>query len=368
MLGNAGNGRAPAGRLIYPRGHRGADRQTETELDVPRARRRRWSRGAQLVDVRQDYEWDAGRIAGAVHIPLEQLPGARRGARPRAPVVFQCRTGAARASRRPAFREAGYEAYNLAGGIEAWVEQGRAIEPDDGEVADAPARRELRRSAMRLPARGDTPGARAAPPAAGPRRPRSRSPVGAAARPGGGPAAGDAAAAGRRRQPHRPPAAAAPRLATARRGQPAATRRRRSRACAPGSRSSTGGLGTRTYIAAAMTVLALAAAAVAIVLAVDARDNSASDDDLNAIESELSGIAEQAAAGAGAAGEIDALEARIAALESAPPARRRTPRARRAGAREDDTEVPPRPVDERRRGRGPSRRRRTARNATRATG
>ena len=32
--------------------------------------------GAQLIDVRQDYEWDAGHIEGAVHIPLEQLPAA----------------------------------------------------------------------------------------------------------------------------------------------------------------------------------------------------------------------------------------------------------------------------------------------------
>ena len=33
-----------------------------------------------------------------------------------------------------AFREAGYDAYNLAGGIEAWVAEGQRIEPDDGEV------------------------------------------------------------------------------------------------------------------------------------------------------------------------------------------------------------------------------------------
>ena len=29
--------------------------------------------GAQLVDVRADHEWEAGRIAGATHLPLAEL-------------------------------------------------------------------------------------------------------------------------------------------------------------------------------------------------------------------------------------------------------------------------------------------------------
>lgn len=91
--------------------------------------------GAQLVDVRQDYEWAAGRIDGAVHIPLEQLPG-RAGELDRdRPIIFQCRSGARSSFATQAFREAGYEAFNLAGGLEAWVEEGREIEPADGEVA-----------------------------------------------------------------------------------------------------------------------------------------------------------------------------------------------------------------------------------------
>ena len=91
--------------------------------------------GAQLVDVRQDYEWEAGHIEGAVHIPLEDLPG-RAGELDRdRPVVFGCRTGSRSAFATQAFREAGFDAYNLAGGLEAWVEHGRPIEPPDGAVA-----------------------------------------------------------------------------------------------------------------------------------------------------------------------------------------------------------------------------------------
>jgi rhodanese-related sulfurtransferase len=28
----------------------------------------------QVLDVREDHEWAAGRIAGAVHIPMDQVP------------------------------------------------------------------------------------------------------------------------------------------------------------------------------------------------------------------------------------------------------------------------------------------------------
>ena len=34
-----------------------------------------------------------------------------------------------------AFAASGYDAYNLAGGITAWVEAGLPIEPEDGQVA-----------------------------------------------------------------------------------------------------------------------------------------------------------------------------------------------------------------------------------------
>ena len=36
-----------------------------------------------------------------------------------------------------AFRQAGWDAYNLAGGLRAWVEHGLELEPVDGEVAES---------------------------------------------------------------------------------------------------------------------------------------------------------------------------------------------------------------------------------------
>ena len=88
-----------------------------------------------LVDVREQYEWDASRIAGARHIELERLAG-RAGELPRdRPLVFQCRLGARSAMATQAFRAAGWDAYNLNGGIIEWVRRGLPIEPEDGEVA-----------------------------------------------------------------------------------------------------------------------------------------------------------------------------------------------------------------------------------------
>jgi rhodanese-related sulfurtransferase len=90
---------------------------------------------AQLVDVREDYEWEAGRIPGAVHMELEGLPGRAAEIDKDRPVIFQCRVGNRSAFAMEAFRNGGYDAYNLAGGIQAWADAGLPLEPEDGTVA-----------------------------------------------------------------------------------------------------------------------------------------------------------------------------------------------------------------------------------------
>ncbi len=35
-----------------------------------------------------------------------------------------------------AFREAGFDAHNIAGGIQAWVDDDRPLEPEDGKIVD----------------------------------------------------------------------------------------------------------------------------------------------------------------------------------------------------------------------------------------
>jgi rhodanese-related sulfurtransferase len=90
---------------------------------------------AQLIDVRTPEEVEAGRIEGSLHIELEQLPAQAAEIERERPIVFYCRTGARSAMATGAFRAAGYEAYNLDGGLLAWVERGLPIEPEDGSVA-----------------------------------------------------------------------------------------------------------------------------------------------------------------------------------------------------------------------------------------
>lgn len=89
-----------------------------------------------LVDVREPYEWDAGRIPGARHLPLGEL-GARAGELDRdATVVIACRVGGRSGMAAQALRQAGYDAWSLRGGLLEWHGQGRAMEPADGRVAD----------------------------------------------------------------------------------------------------------------------------------------------------------------------------------------------------------------------------------------
>ena len=49
--------------------------------------------GAQLVDVRADHEWEAGRIAGARHLPLDALAERAGEIDRERPVVVYCRGG-----------------------------------------------------------------------------------------------------------------------------------------------------------------------------------------------------------------------------------------------------------------------------------
>jgi rhodanese-related sulfurtransferase len=93
--------------------------------------------GAQLVDVRADHEWEAGRIAGAQHVPLAEL-GERAGEIDKGrPVVLYCRGGNRSTMATEALIDAGYDAVKLSEGIVGWAGEGLPLEPDDGTVAES---------------------------------------------------------------------------------------------------------------------------------------------------------------------------------------------------------------------------------------
>jgi rhodanese-related sulfurtransferase len=91
--------------------------------------------GAQVVDVREPYEREAGHIPGSVHIGLQELAARAQTLDRDRPVIFTCRTGARSLMAAQAFRQAGFDAWSMAGGLELWVAEGREIEPANGQVA-----------------------------------------------------------------------------------------------------------------------------------------------------------------------------------------------------------------------------------------
>ncbi len=93
--------------------------------------------GAQVVDVRADHEWEAGRIAGASHVPLPELPQRLEEIDKDRPVVVYCRGGNRSTMATDALAEAGYDAHKLSEGIVGWSGDELPLEPDGGYVADS---------------------------------------------------------------------------------------------------------------------------------------------------------------------------------------------------------------------------------------
>jgi rhodanese-related sulfurtransferase len=91
---------------------------------------------AQIVDVREPYEREAGYVEGTEHIELQQLAGAAESLDRERPVIFYCRSGARSLMAAQAFRRAGYDAYSMAGGLVDWAGEGRPLAPEGGRVAD----------------------------------------------------------------------------------------------------------------------------------------------------------------------------------------------------------------------------------------
>jgi rhodanese-related sulfurtransferase len=93
--------------------------------------------GAQLVDVRVGREWEAGHIAGATHLPLEELPDRVGELDRERPVVLYCRGGTRSSMATEALADAGFDAVKLSEGIVGWDEAGLELDPEDGYVAES---------------------------------------------------------------------------------------------------------------------------------------------------------------------------------------------------------------------------------------
>jgi rhodanese-related sulfurtransferase len=84
--------------------------------------------GMQIVDVREDDEWQAGRIPASIHIPLGQVSARSAELNPDEPVVAICHSGVRSLYAVDILQKAGFsEARSLTGGIVAWVEAGQPL-------------------------------------------------------------------------------------------------------------------------------------------------------------------------------------------------------------------------------------------------
>jgi rhodanese-related sulfurtransferase len=87
----------------------------------------------QLVDCRELYEWVAGHVPEAVHLPLNAIMAGAGGDLDRSkPVAVICRSGNRSELATMMFQARGFEAYNVEGGMEAWDAAGLPYETDDG--------------------------------------------------------------------------------------------------------------------------------------------------------------------------------------------------------------------------------------------
>jgi rhodanese-related sulfurtransferase len=88
--------------------------------------------GAWLLDVREDDEWAAGHIPGARHIGLGQLSARTAEVPQDHPVFVICRSGARSGRAAQALTGAGWQAVNVAGGMQDWAAAGRPMTTDSG--------------------------------------------------------------------------------------------------------------------------------------------------------------------------------------------------------------------------------------------
>ena len=88
----------------------------------------------QVVDCREPYEWVAGRIEGSIHLPLNTiLAGTTGELDPDKTTVVVCRSGSRSELATLMLQARGFQAHNLARGLEEWEAQGLPLTTPRGE-------------------------------------------------------------------------------------------------------------------------------------------------------------------------------------------------------------------------------------------
>jgi rhodanese-related sulfurtransferase len=89
----------------------------------------------QVVDCREPYEWQAGRIEGSIHIPLNTiLAGATDQLDAEKTTVVVCRSGNRSELASLMLQARGFTTHNLERGLEEWHAEGLPLVTDDGSA------------------------------------------------------------------------------------------------------------------------------------------------------------------------------------------------------------------------------------------
>jgi rhodanese-related sulfurtransferase len=102
----------------------------DLDLDPVEVARRHAAGELIIVDVREPYEWEAGRVPGSSHVEMERVASMAREIPRDIPVAFICLGGVRSGLVAQGFRAVGYDAYNVRGGFAAWHALGLPTEPE----------------------------------------------------------------------------------------------------------------------------------------------------------------------------------------------------------------------------------------------
>lgn len=90
--------------------------------------------GLHVLDVREQDEWEAGHIEGALHIPLSEL-GGRVDDVPTDQTLVVCKAGGRSAQATAFLTQHGRDVVNLDGGMLDWEAAGRPMISETGQPA-----------------------------------------------------------------------------------------------------------------------------------------------------------------------------------------------------------------------------------------
>jgi rhodanese-related sulfurtransferase len=96
----------------------------------PKRAREMWDQGeVDMVDVREQHEWDLGHIEGVRFVPMGQLSARWHEFDPTRKLICVCRSGNRSNYVASLLRQVGIDAANMSGGMLEWKADGSPITP-----------------------------------------------------------------------------------------------------------------------------------------------------------------------------------------------------------------------------------------------